>query len=216
MSMLDLLRPDQDEGGRVEGVALALVTNNNDPDGLGRVKLTFPWRDGAQESFWARIAVPMAGNDRGTFLLPEVGDEVLVAFDKGDVQHPYVIGALWNGKDKPPADNADGENNTRRIRSRSGHQITMFDKAGKESLEVKTQAGHVLVMDDTAGSATVAIKDSTGSNMITIDTSANTITIQSGMSLKLKSQSVDIEAGASMNIKASGTITIQGALVRIN
>jgi uncharacterized protein involved in type VI secretion and phage assembly len=216
MSVLDLLRMDQAESGRVDGVALGLVTNNNDPDGLGRVKLKYPWREDGQDSFWARIAVTMAGNDRGTFFLPEVGDEVLVAFDKGDIQHPYVIGALWNGKDKPPADNADGENNTRRIRSRSGHQITLFDKAGKETLEVATQGGHTILMDDTAGSARIAIKDSAGSNTITIDSAKNTITIESGMSLKLKSQSVDIEAGASMNIKASGTITIQGALVRIN
>jgi len=216
MSMLELLRTDQAEGGRIEGVAIALVANNKDPDGLGRVKLKYPWREDGQESFWARIAVPMAGHDRGTYFLPEVGDEVLVAFDKGDIQHPYVLGALWNGKDTPPADNADGENNTRRIKSRSGHQITMFDKAGKETLELKTQAGHVLLMDDTAGSATITVKDSGGSNTITIDSAQNTITVQSAMSLKLKSQSVDIEAGASMNIKASGTITIQGALVRIN
>ncbi len=216
MSMLDLLRSEESEEGRIEGVALGLVTNNNDPQGLGRVKVKYPWREGAQESFWARIAVPMAGKERGFFFLPEVGDEVLLAFDKGDVQHPFVLGALHNGQDKPPADNADGENNTRRIRSRSGHQITLFDKSGQENVEIKTKGGHTVLMDDTSGSARIEIKDNTGSNKIIIDSAQNTITIQSAMSLKLKSQSVDIEAGASMNIKASGTLTIQGALVRIN
>jgi uncharacterized protein involved in type VI secretion and phage assembly len=216
MSVLDLLQAGQAESGRVEGVALALVTNNNDPEGLGRVKLKYPWREDGQDSFWARIAVTMAGNERGTFFLPEVGDEVLVAFDKGDVAHPYVIGALWNGKDKPPAGNADGDNNTRRIQSRSGHQITLFDKAGKESVEVKTHGGHTVLMDDSSGAAKVAIKDSTGSNSIVIDSAKNTITIESGLGLKLKAQSIEIEAGTTLKLQASGTLTIKGALVQIN
>ncbi|HET9532619.1 MAG TPA: phage baseplate assembly protein V, partial [Blastocatellia bacterium] len=126
MSLLDLLQDEErQENGRVEGVAIGLVTNNKDDQGLGRVKVKYPWREDSQESYWARPAVLAAGNDRGTLWLPEIGDEVLLAFDKGDIQHPYVIGALWNGKDKPPEPNADGENNTKKIRSRSGHQITL-------------------------------------------------------------------------------------------
>lgn len=217
MSLLDLLQDEErQENGRVEGVAIGLVTNNKDDQGLGRVKVKYPWREDSQESYWARPAVLAAGNDRGTLWLPEIGDEVLLAFDKGDIQHPYVIGALWNGKDKPPEPNADGENNTKKIRSRSGHQITLFDKSGQESLEIKTKGGHTILLDDKTGSARVEIKDGSGSNKIVIETAQNSLTIESGLSLKIKSQSIDIEAGASMNIKASGTLTIQGALVRIN
>ena len=217
MSLLDLLQDeDKQESGRIQGVATGLVTNNQDPEALGRVKVKYPWREGSQESYWARIAVLAAGNDRGTLWLPEVGDEVLLAFEKGDIEHPFVIGALWNGKDKPPETNADGENNTKKIRSRSGHQITMIDKTGEESLEVKTKGGHTILLDDKAGSAKVEIKDSSGSNKIVIETTQNSLTIESGLSLKIKSQKIDIEAGASMTIKASGTLTIQGALVRIN
>jgi uncharacterized protein involved in type VI secretion and phage assembly len=216
MSLLELLQEDKRETGRVEGVAIGLVTNNKDDQGLGRVKVRYPWREDSQDSYWARPAVLAAGRERGTFWLPEVGDEVLLAFDKGDIRHPYVLGALWNGKDKPPATNSDGENNTKLIRSRSGHQVTLFDKTGEERVELKTAGGHTILLDDKTGAARVEIKDSSGSNRIVIETGQNSLTIESGLSLKLKSQTIDIEAGASMTIKASGTLTLQGATVLIN
>jgi len=217
MSLYELLQgEDQQESDKIQGVALGLVTNNQDPEKLGRIKVKFPWRDGSPESYWARLAVLAAGQDRGTLWLPEVGDEVLVAFEKGNIEHPCVIGSLWNGKDVPPETNDDGENNTKVIRSRCGHEIKFFEKQGQESFKIETQGGHVFLMDDTTGSAQVQIKDSSGQNQITIKTTENSVTIESGLSLKLKSQSIDIEAGASMNIKASGTLTIQGTLVRIN
>ena len=216
MSLLELLQSeDQQESSRIQGVALGLVTSSQDPDGLGRVKVKYPWREDSPESFWARIAVMAAGKDRGTTWIPEVGDEVLVAFDKGNIEHPYVLGSLWNGQDTPPEKNADGQNDTKLIRSRCGHQIKFFEKQGQESFEIKTKGGHVLLMDDTAGSAQIVIKDNSG-NKIEIKSAQNSLTIESGLSLKIKSQTIDIEAGASMNIKASGTLSIQGALVRIN
>lgn len=217
MSLMDLvLNEEKIEDTTIQGVALAEVTNNKDPKKFGRVKVKYPWRENSPESEWARIATLAGGKDRGTVWLPEVGDEVLVAFEKGDIDHPYVLGGLWNGVDVPPETNDDGQNDTKLIRTRSGHQVKFFEKAGQESIEIKTQGGHVLLMDDTAGSAMVEIKDSSGQNKLTIDTTGGSITIESGLSLKLKSQSIDIDAGASMNIKATGTISIQGALVRIN
>jgi uncharacterized protein involved in type VI secretion and phage assembly len=216
MSLLELLQSeDQQERNTLQGVALGLVTNNQDPDGLGRVKVRYPWREGSEESHWARLAVLAAGKDRGTLWIPEVGDEVLLGFEKGSIDHPYVLGSLWNGKDSPPEKNADGDNNTKLIRSRCGHQIKFFEKQGQETFEIKTQGGHVLLMDDTSGSAQIVIKDNSG-NQIVIKSAQNSLTIESGLSLKIKSQQIDIEAGASMNIKASGTLSIQGALVRIN
>lgn len=217
MSLMELFQEDDmRESGRVDGVAIGLVTNNKDNQGLGRVKVKYPWREGEPESHWARIAVSAAGKERGTFWLPEVGDEVLLAFDKGDIEYPFVIGALWNGKDKPPEINADGKNNTKLIHSRSGHRITLFDKTGEERLEIKTKGGHTVLLDDKTGSARVEIKDSSGANKIVIETAQNSLTIESGLNLKIRSQTINIEAGASMTLKASGTLTLQGALVRIN
>lgn len=217
MSVMDILQSeDKREDGRVEGVAIGIVTNNKDDANLGRIKVRYPWRENNQDSYWARPAMPAAGKDRGVFWVPEVGDEVLLAFDKGKIEHPYYLGALWNGTDKPPANNGDGENNTRLIRTRAGHEFRLFDKAGQETVELKSKSGHHLLLDDSSGSAKVEIKDSSGSNKIVINTTQNSITIESGMSLTIKSQSISLEAGASMTLKASGTLTINGAIVQIN
>jgi uncharacterized protein involved in type VI secretion and phage assembly len=190
------------------GVVIGIVTNNKDPDLLGRVKLKFPWRDSSDESNWARVATLMAGDDRGTFFLPEVGDEVLVSFDHGDITQPYVIGALWNGKDKPPEKNADGKNNVRMIKSRSGHKIILNDEQGSEKVEVKTKSGHQIILDDSGGNEKIEIKDKTGSNSILIDSAQNSISMSSQMKITIQAQMIEIKAGA--------TLTLQGGLVKIN
>lgn len=219
MSMYDLLQTqDEEDRGQVKGVALAIVTNNKDEEGMGRIKVRFPWREDGQDSYWARLAVLMAGQERGTFFLPEVGDEVLVAFDRDDVRHPYVVGALWNGQDKPPESNSDGKNNIRKITSRSGHEIIFNDDNEKkqEKVEIHTKAGHKVVLDDAAGREKIEIEDKTGSNKIVIDSMTKSVSIESALSLKIKSQKIDIEAGAMLTIKAGAVLTIQGALVKIN
>jgi uncharacterized protein involved in type VI secretion and phage assembly len=107
----------------INGVAVAIVTNVDDPLKQGRIKVTFPWLDDKKESDWLRIATAMAGNNRGSFLMPEVNDEVLVAYDHGDSRFPIVIGFLWNGQDKPPSDDV----RDRRIMSKNGHNIRFLD-----------------------------------------------------------------------------------------
>lgn len=220
MNMFDMSQEseDQETGGKIKGVAVGVVTNNKDPQGMGRVKVRFPWRENQDESHWARIATLMAGKDRGSFFLPEVGDEVLVAFEREDIRHPYVVGGLWNGQDKPPETNSDGKNNIRKIKSRSGHEIIFNDdhEAKKEKVEIHTKAGHKVVLDDAAGSEKIEVRDKSGSNFIVIDSVQNSITIESTAQLKIKSQKIDIEAGATMTLKASGALTIQGAIVKIN
>lgn len=204
--------------GRIYGVVIGLVTNNQDPDNLGRVKVRFPWLTDTDESYWARVATLMAGNERGSFFLPEVDDEVLVAFEHGNVQLPYVIGALWNGVDTAPRNNADGRNNVRVIRSRSGHELIFNDDADArgEQVEIHTKAGHRILLDDSAGQEKITIADKTGSNTIEIDSVQNAMTISAQMKLSLKAQMIEIEAGTMMTMKAGATLTIQGALVRIN
>jgi uncharacterized protein involved in type VI secretion and phage assembly len=208
-------------GGRNSGghsVVVGIVTNNQDPEEQGRVKVRFPWLADQVESRWARVASPMAGNERGMFFLPEVNDEVVVAFEQGDMNYPYVLGALWNGVDKPPETNRDGKNNIRKITSRSGHEIVFGDDdtTRKEKVEIHTKAGHRILLDDSAGQEKIEIKDRTGNNVIKMDSVQNSIDISSAMSLKIKAQTVEIEAGAMMTLKANATLTIQGALVKIN
>jgi uncharacterized protein involved in type VI secretion and phage assembly len=214
MSVLEVLQPDQQESGTMEGVAIGIVTNNKDPEGLGRVKVRFPWRENSRESYWARVVAVGAGKDRGFYWVPEVDDEVLLICDKKDIQHIFVIGSLWNGKDKPATNNSDGENNTRLIRSRSGHELRVFDKKGQGQIQIKSEKGHTVTIDDQK--SIVEIADQGGSNKITIDINQNGITIQSGLSLTLKSQSISIEAGATLNLKASGVVKVQGTPIMLN
>lgn len=216
MSLFELLQNGDQSGEQVQGVMIAIVTNNQDPENMGRVKLKFPWRKGNDESHWARMATLMAGKDRGFFFLPEVGDEVLVAFEMGNIDHPYVIGALWNGKDSPPETNKDGKNNIRKIKSRSGHELIFDDEKGHGKVTLQTKSGHRIVLDDTTMSEKIEIVDKSGSNSILIDTASNEIKMESAMRLVLKSQTIEIDAGAMLTIKAGATLTIQGAMVSIN
>lgn len=199
-------------GGRCWGVVIGIVTNNRDPDGLHRVKLRFPWLGAEDESNWARVAAPMAGPKRGFYALPEVDDEVLVAFDHGNVDHPYVVGSLWNGKDTPPEDNGKGSNDHRSLTSRSGH---------------------VLRLDDSSGSERIEIVDKTGNNRIVIDSSTNGIRIEaqgdieltsstgkvkiSAVGIELASQAgVTVQAQTTLDMSAQAQATLQGALVKVN
>lgn len=200
----------------ISGVVVGIVTSNHDPEGLGRVKVNFPWRGEKDESFWARVASLMAGDGRGVVFYPEVNDEVLVAFEHGDINHPYVIGALWNGKDKPPETNSDGKNNIRKIKSRSGHEVILNDEQSKEQVVIKTKGGHTITLDDTAGKEKIEIKDKTGSNSVAIDSVQNNMDIKCSMQLKIKANIIEIAADSMMTLKAGATLTLQGTLVKIN
>lgn len=195
------------------GVVTAIVTDNQDTEEQGRVKIKFPWMGDEAGEAWARLATLMGGNDRGTVFYPEVDDEVLVAFEQGNINYPYVIGALWNGQDKPPEKNSDGENNIKMIKSRSGHTIKI---------------------DDTDGSEKIEIIDKSEENKICIDSANKKITIECGgdielsasngkvsinakeIEIKSASSSIKIESAAGMDLKASGTMNIKGSTVNIN
>ena len=205
-SLLDMLHPGQHEesSGRIYGVAVGIVSNNKDPMNLGRVRMKFPWLSDDHESGWARMTSLMAGSGRGAYFLPEVNDEVLVAFEHGDVRFPYVIGGMWNGQDSPPANNSDGQNNIRVIQSRSGH---------------------IIRLDDTDGGEKIEIIDKTGSNSLTIESSSNNITITCLGTLKLQATqgieitseaSVKIQATADLDMEATGNATLTGTMVNIN
>src|SRR5712691_11962992 len=123
------------------GVDVGIVTNVQAPLKLGRVKVQLPRLPGGPESDWARVAQPAAGAGRGFYWLPEVGDEVLIAFELGQTNRPYVIGALWNGKDKPMAAAYTSDNTTRMIQTKSGHQIILSDKNGDEKIVIADKSG---------------------------------------------------------------------------
>jgi uncharacterized protein involved in type VI secretion and phage assembly len=210
MSDILLDAADGADAAKIRGVSVAVVSANQDPDGLGRVRVRLPWK-APDDSYWARIAVPMAGKERGTWFLPEVGDEVLVAGDMDNVEHIFVIGGLWNGKQQPPVTNADGKNDIRMIRSRSGHEI-VFDDGAQGSIDIHLKDKKRTVRLDPDG---IQIKDDSG-NSIEIQSTPGNISIKSNLKISIEATTIDIKAKASMTLQASGTLTIQGALVRIN
>ena len=108
---------------KLNGVVIGLVTNVADPLKQNRVKVHFPWLDDGHETDWIRIATMMAGGGRGSMFMPEVNDEVLVAFEHGDTRFPYVVGFLWNGQDDPPGTDV----RDRKIVSKNGHPIRFLD-----------------------------------------------------------------------------------------
>lgn len=190
---------------RENGVVIGTVSDLQDPEKIGRVRVKLPQFDD-QPTGWARVVAPMAGKDRGFFFQPEVGDEVLVAFENGDPRRAYVLGGLWSKVDTPPPrDGNDPQNNIRLIKSRSGHLV---------------------ILDDTDGSEKIIIRDKSGANTLTWDAANNKITIESGKgdldikapagTLSISAKTIEIKATADMTVQASAQLTVKGATVNIN
>ena len=194
------------------GVVPAIVTDNNDQAQLGRVRVRFLQATDDPAGLWARVAVLMGGANRGTFFLPEVGDEVLVGFESGDPNKPYILGGLWSNTDQPPDTNEDGKNNKRLIKSRSGHLIRLDDTDGSEKVEIIDKSGNNSITFDTANN-TISINSAQDVNINapqgTITLSAKTISISSSADSKIAAQS-------GLTLEASGNMTIKGAMVNIN
>jgi uncharacterized protein involved in type VI secretion and phage assembly len=196
-------------GGRWYGVYPALVSDIRDPEGLGRVKLTLPWSPdtgGERYEAWARVATLMGGNNRGSWFIPDTGDEVLVVFEGGDPRRPYVIGGLWNGTDTPPETMDGAGNNFKKVvRSRNGVKITLDDTDGQEKLILETPGGQRITMKD--GPGAVEIVDSNG-NSVKLETGGITITASAKVTINASQVAVSagmvtVDAGVS---KFSGVV----------
>lgn len=197
-------------GGFAKGLGIAIVTQNQDPDHLCRVKVRYPWHDKPRESYWARLAMPMAGKDRGFVTIPEVGDEVVVGWEREDLRFPCVLGSLCNGDDTSPYANADGNNDQRVWKSRKGH-VVMFNDGTPGVLKCEHVSGKHMVLDDNG----LVFEDEKG-NKVKIDSNSGAINIEAIGSLTIRAATVTIEATGTMEVKASATLTVRGALVNIN
>jgi phage baseplate assembly protein V len=136
---------------RIHGVVTGQVTSVDDPDNQGRVQVSFPFLGGQNKSTWAPVATLMAGSSRGSWFMPDVGDEVLVAFNQGSVEHPFVIGFLWNGQDTPP----ETDNEIRTLVTPGGHSLRFEDKDGSKKVIVKSSSDQTITLDDTDSSITL-------------------------------------------------------------
>lgn len=181
------------ESKRVYGAYPALVVDIRDPENHGRVKVRLPWnRAGATDGHevWARLATLMAGDNRGSWFVPEVNDQVLVCFEAGDPRQPYVIGSLWNESDTTPVSmDSDGLNVIKTLRSRTGLKVTLQDTDGQESIALETPGGQQLRLEDGPGS--VRIQDSNG-NSLTLN--ANGITVTTAAKIDIEASTVQISS----------------------
>lgn len=200
------------------GVVTAVVTDIKDPDKLGRVKIEYEWLGEKMQSNWARVARPSAGRDYGILWFPDVREEVLVAFEHGDINYPIVIGSLWNAKAKPPAALVDAIEGGRflnhALASPGGQKIVLYDKDSDAGIQLVTKDQKVKIMLG-QGSKTMELfldgKELTitskGDLKLTAD---GAITIDSKKKVEIKGQSgVDISA-------SSGNTTVKGMKVAIN
>ena len=213
--LLDLLHPPEKRDWSRD-VVVGLVTNNNDPDSMGRVKVKYPSLSDSEESGWARVASVSAGNARGVMMLPQPNEEVIVAFEHGDARRPIVIGSLFNGKDKPGDD---------LLQSRDGSFALLSNEKAhihaKKDIEIKSdQALKMEITKDVTTKAQGKIEQeaSQGTKL----KAGSTYEIEAGSTMTLKGVSVTVEASASLTLKgatvdvqASGPLNLKGAIINI-
>jgi phage protein D/phage baseplate assembly protein gpV len=193
----------QGSGGtreRYYGVAVATVTDIDDPQKMARVKVMLPWLSEDVSTTWARLVAPGAGNEYGVMWMPQVGDEVLVAFEHGDIDYPVVLGGLWNGKDVVPFDYGSaidsGTVTYCGFTSRTGHKVSFFESSSESKIHLLTAAGKV---------------------SIELDDKNEVIKVETTGKLVVKAETdIEIKAGGAMKLEATGQLTIKGATVAIN
>ncbi len=207
------------------GAAVAIVTDNNDPDNAGRVKLKLPWYDDSVETWWARVAMPGAGPERGFFCLPEVNDEVLVVFEHGDMNRPVVLGGLYSSTNKPPLTSSQavsgGKVVNRMFKTTDGHEMSFSEKSDQNIIEIKDSQSNVTMKMDAANKSMTTKSQGTyeveSQQAVTIKSSSATVTIQATGEIAIKSNaSVTIEGNAQVTVKASGPLMLKGNPVQIN
>jgi phage protein D/phage baseplate assembly protein gpV len=202
------------DGWSGRGLVAAYVTSIKDPKKLGRIKVTYPSLRDQHESEWARVITPGAGKDRGLDFRPEVGDEVVVGFERGHVDKPLVLGGLWSEKFKPPfddivEDSGDGVVSKRVIASRVGHSITMSDGNGPEDrhIDLALNDGETFVY---IGEDKITV-ESPGGNPIELKSGSASLTITDGGDLKIQAASLDIKVDGSAKIEGQD-IALKGSM----
>lgn len=199
------------------GVYPAIVTNiKDDEDNIAQVKVKFPWLDDALESDWARVILPGAGKERGLFILPEINDEVIVAFEHGLFEMPYVIGGVFNNKDKPKPVVSEytkaGKMQIRELRSREGHRIVINDDTSADSIIITDRTDKYKITIDTKTKALLIESDS---DSVKMETSG--ITMKSTNKITIEGSSgVSIKSTGNVEVNATGQLTLKGSVVNIN
>ncbi|AXT55672.1 hypothetical protein D1815_07870 [Aquimarina sp. AD1] len=157
---------------------VAIVKENSDPDGIGRIRVQFPWqRETGELTPWLRIVTPHAGGEKGFHFIPELDEEVLIGFEGGNAERPYVLGTLYTGGANPASWNTQS-NDVKALRTRSGHTVELNDADGSE---------FIMITDK-------------NKNIIHIDTANNDITISAGENMTLNAKNMQINVDENLDI----------------
>ncbi len=185
---------------KVFGVATATVINNIDFTGEAKVQLLLPWLPGYMP--WARMSTPMAGLNRGTYFIPQIGDEVLVAFNHGDVREPYVLGGMWNTIDRPPSLAPTDPVTMRKIRTPLGHELS-FDEALQSVTLTSNTMSTVTLDPEQALLSTPTASVKIGK--------AGDVTITASTKLTLSAPVIEISADTLLTVSSNGNATLSAA-----
>ncbi len=199
---------------RWPGVVIGVVTNTDDPKNWGRVKVKFPWISSDVESDWARVLGIGAGPQAGLFVMPDVGDEVIVVFEHGIFSRPCVLGGFWNGVNQPPDEARKAGNGEKPLvrtwHSRKGHWMAMFDNAEKK-IEIVSSDGRKLTLDDKNKKITLKTQQ------VEVTLEDNKLSLQSGGDISIKASSnLKLEATGNIDIQANGQVTVKGNPINLN
>ena len=212
------------------GVVTGIVKDLADPDKLGRVKVTFKWMsEDETDSNWARIAAPMAGPSRGIQFMPEIDDEVLLAFEQGNQRFPYIIGYLWNGEDKQPREEKP---EVRTIETVSGHYLEFDDTSDSEKISLKfkgetpsvvmdektvnivTAAGHLVSLDDDKGNISLKFADDSPSTVM--EDGKITLSVGDSTSIVMEDGTITIDGGGSTIELSASSIVVTSSSIELN
>jgi uncharacterized protein involved in type VI secretion and phage assembly len=216
LGLLGARGPSASQGsGATAGLMVAIVTGNDDPERMGRVKLRFPSLSDSYESDWVRVASPGAAKASGLVFLPDVNDEVLVGFEHGDIRRPYVLGGLWNGVDKPSLGDGlvdNGHNKRQGIVSRTNQRLVFFDGDGDEGVALLSGDSRLRIALKESGSQIHVFAD----GRIVIEAAQDIqITGQANVSIEAQS-TLTLKGSAGVRIESSGTVDVDGALIQLN
>lgn len=194
--------------------AVGTVVDSEDDDAPGTVRVRYSWRGSDRESDQIRVVVPLATPEGGTYLVPQPGEEVFLAFEGGDINYPYVLGSVWNAEAEPPVD-TDERLDVLRIRSRTGHEITLDDTDANPRIEVVTNAGHRVVLDDESGNERVSITDTAGQQVV-LDAAGNSVEIAANSTLTLRANTIELDGTAGVTISSRGEVSVAGKPIHLN
>jgi phage protein D len=213
-TLLELIRPPEDRDWS-SSLVVGVVTNNNDPEGMGRVRVKYPSLSDSEESAWARIATPSAGNARGLLMMPQVNEEVIVGFEHGDTRRPIVVGSLFNGTDKPGEELVQNKDGSFALLSNE-----KIHQHAKKDIEIKSDQNMVVeITQDEKHTVSGNYKhETTGTGSL----KAQQYTIEAGSTMTVKGVSLTVEAsasltlkGATIDIQGSGPVNIKGAIINL-